>query len=145
MMINYRKYTDDDYEFVYNLKKDAYKDYVIKYYGEYDEENQKSRFDERINNIKDNVFIIYYNEKIKLGFYTLSLYDDYVELENICILPEYRGLGIASKVIKDIIKYNKKDIKLQYFKDNTVYKLYEKLGFVVDGENENHYTMTRKR
>ena len=145
MMINYRKYTDDDYEFVYNLKKDAYKEYVIKYYGEYDEEDQKSRFDERINNIKDNVFIIYYNEKIKLGFYTLSLYDDYVELENICILPEYRGLGIASKVIKDIIKYNKKDIKLQYFKDNPVYKLYEKLGFVVDGENENHYTMTRKR
>ena len=145
MMINYRKYTDADYEFVYNLKKDAYKDYVIKYYGEYDEEDQKSRFDERINNIKDNVFIIYYNEKIKLGFYTLSLYDDYVELENICILPEYRRLGIASKVIKGIIKYNKKDIKLQYFKDNPVYKLYEKLGFVVDGENENHYTMTRKR
>ena len=144
-MINYKKYTDDDYEFVYNLKKNAYKDYVIKYYGEYNEDYQKNRFDERIKNIKDNVYIIYYNEKIKLGFYTLSLCDDYVELENICIDEAYRGLGIGTRVIKDIIKKYRKDIKLQYFKDNPVYKLYEKLGFVIDGENDNHYTMTRKR
>lgn len=144
MILNYKKYTDDDYEFVYNLKKDAYKDYVIKYYGQYDEVEQKNRFNERIDYIKDNVYIINYR-KIKIGFYTLTEYDDYVELENICIAKEYRGLGLGTKVINDIIKQNKKNIKLQYFKDNPVYKLYEKLGFVVDGENENHYTMTRKR
>ena len=145
MFIGYKKYTNDDYDFVYNLKKDAYKDYIIKYYGEYNEEEQIKRYNERINSIKDNVYIIYYNNKIKLGFYTLSEYDDYVELENICVDKAYRGLGIGTKVIRDIIKKYRKDIKLQYFKNNTVYKLYEKLGFIVDGENENHYTMIRKR
>ena len=145
MFISYKKYTGEDYEFVYNLKKDAYKDYVIKYYGEYNEEEQINIFNKRIEAVKDNVNIIYYNNKFKLGFYTLSEYDDYVELENICIDKAYRGLGIGTKVIKDILKKYRKDVKLQYFKDNPVYKLYEKLGFVIDGENDNHYTMTRKR
>ena len=44
MFISYKKYTDEDYEFVYNLKKEAYKDYVIKYYGEYNEEEQIINF-----------------------------------------------------------------------------------------------------
>lgn len=145
MFISYKKYTDEDYEFVYNLKKEAYKDYVIKYYGEYNEEEQINIFNKRIEVVKDNVNIIYYNNKFKLGFYTLSEYDDYVELENICIDKAYRGLGIGTKVIKDILKKYRKDVKLQYFKDNPVYKLYEKLGFIVDGEDDNHYTMTRKR
>ena len=144
MMLNYKKYTDDDYEFVYNLKKDVYYDYIIKYYGAYDEEEQRKRFDQRINDIKENTYIINYR-KIRVGFYTLTEYEDYVELENICIMRQFQGLGLGTKVLKDIIKNNGKEIRLQYFKDNPVHKLYEKLGFDIDGENENHYTMSRKR
>ena len=60
-------------------------------------------------------------------------------------MKQFQGLGLGTKVLKDIIKSADKEIKLQYFKDNPVYKLYEKLGFIVDGENDNHYTMSRKR
>ena len=143
MNIIYKKYTDEDYEFVYNLKKEVYIEYVIKYYNEFNEKEQRDRFNKRIMDIKNNTYIIYY-EGIRVGFYTIKEYIEYIEIENICILKEYQGLGIGTKVLKDILDA-KKDIKLQYFKDNPVYKLYEKLGFVVDGENDNHYTMTRKR
>ncbi len=143
MNIIYKKYTDEDYEFVYNLKKEVYIEYVIKYYNEFNEKEQRDRFNKRIKDIKNNTYIIYY-EGIRVGFYTIKEYIEYIEIENICILKEYQGLGIGTKVLKDILDA-KKDIRLQYFKCNPVYKLYEKLGFVVDGENDNHYTMTRKR
>lgn len=143
MNIIYKKYTDEDYEFVYNLKKEVYIEYVIKYYNEFNEKEQRDRFNIRIKDIKNNTYIIYY-EGIRVGFYTIKEYIEYIEIENICILKEYQGLGIGTKVLKDILDA-KKDIRLQYFKCNPVYKLYEKLGFVVDGENDNHYTMTRKR
>ena len=99
---------------------------------------------ERINNVKDNVYIIYYANK-EVGFYTIHIDDEYVEIENICILKEYQGLGIGTKVINDIINMYDKDITLQYFKDNSVGNLYKRLGFIPNGENKNHYKMIRKR
>lgn len=144
MMLNYNKCREEDYEFIYNLKKEVYYDYIIKYYGEYNEQDQRERFNYRINEIKDDTYIINYR-KVCIGFYTLRDYENYIELENICIMKQFQGLGLGTKVLKDIIKSADKEIKLQYFKDNPVYKLYEKLGFIVDGENDNHYTMSRKR
>ena len=143
MNIIYKMYNNNDYEFVYKLKKEAYIDYVIKYYGVYDDNDQRKRFDNRINEVKDNTYIIIYNNK-KVGFYTINEYKDIIELENICILKEYQGLGIGTKVLCDIINKNK-DIKLQYFKNNPVVKLYTKLGFIPDGENKYHYKMIRRK
>ena len=38
------------------------------------------------------------------------------EIGNICIIPEYQGRGIGTKILKDIIKQNmERNIKLQYF------------------------------
>ena len=142
MDIIYIKYNDNDYEFIYNLKKEVYMDYIIKYFKEYNDEVQREMFNKRINDIKDNTYIIYY-KGIRVGFYTIKEYTDYIEIENICILKEYQGLGIGTKVLKDILNINK-DIKLQYFKCNPVGNLYKRLGFIPDGENENHYKMIRK-
>ena len=142
MDIIYIKYNDNDYEFIYNLKKEVYMDYIMKYFKEYNDEVQREMFNKRINDIKDNTYIIYY-KGIRVGFYTIKEYTDYIEIENICILKEYQGLGIGTKVLKDILNINK-DIKLQYFKCNPVGKLYKRLGFIPDGENDNHYKMIRK-
>ena len=127
----------------YNLKKEVYIDYIINYYGEYDEKVQRYMFDKRVKRIKDNIYLIYYEDK-RVGFYTIDNNDNYLEIQNICILKNYQGLGIGTKVINDILNINK-DIKLQYFKCNPVGKLYSKLGFILDGEDEFHYKMIRKR
>jgi len=142
MDIIYNKYTDNDYEFIYNLKKEVYIDYVIKYYNEYNEKIQREMFDKRIKDIKDNTYIVYY-KGIRVGFYTIKDYKEYIEIENICILKKYQGLGIGTKVLNDILDI-KKDIVLQYFKCNPVGKLYKRLGFIPNGENDNHYKMIRK-
>ena len=142
MDITYIKYNNNDYEFIYNLKKDAYKNYVIKYYGEYNDIVQREMLNKRINDIKDNTYIIYYKSN-RVGFYTIKEYEEYIDIENICILKEYRGLGIGTCALKYIMDI-KKDIKLQYFKCNPVGNLYTRLGFLPNGENDYHYKMIRK-
>ena len=66
------------------------------------------------------------------------------EVGNICIIPEYQGKGIGTKILKDILEqYKDKNIHIQYFKQNPVGKLYERLGFVVNRETNTHYQMIK--
>lgn len=49
-------------------------------------------------------------------------------------------------LIKNILdKHRKQDIKIQYFKQNPVGKLYKRLGFILNGETEFHYQMIKQK
>ena len=146
MNMNYKliPITEDDYEFVYKLKKNAYKEYVEFYWGTWDETAQREYFKRFIDKYKDTTYLIQLGDSI-IGFYNDDFLenDDY-EIGNICIAPEYQGKGIGTKILKDIIdKYSDKNIHIQYFKINPVGNLYERLGFVMDGETETHYKMIK--
>ena len=90
--------------------------------------------------------IIEYDNK-DIGFYNGEVVEngDY-EIGNICILAEYQGKGIGTKILEDIINQNKEcNIKLQYFKQNPVGRLYERLGFVLVGETKYHYQVEKSK
>lgn len=146
---NMRPYIDNKYynykEFIYQTKKNAYKKYVEKYWGVWNENVQRELFEEFIKNAANDAWIIQLNG-VDIGFYNgRELEDGSYEICNICIIPEYQNRGIGTQVLKDIIKLHKgQDIHIQYFKDNPVGKLYERLGFVASGENEFHYMMVKK-
>ena len=145
-MYKLKKYSDNYYNFVYEVKKEAYKKYVEENFGQWDEEVQKEYFDKFINDVKENAYIIEFQNK-DIGFYNGEILEngDY-EIGNICIIPEYQGKGIGTKILKDIIKQNiERDIKLQYFKQNPVGKLYQRLGFILVGEGEYHYKMEKTK
>ncbi len=55
-------YRDEDYEFVYEVKKNAYRKYVEKNWGSWNEEEQRKYFDNFITDVKNNAFIIMYIE-----------------------------------------------------------------------------------
>ena len=82
-----------------------------------------------------------------IGFYNgLTLEDGSYEIGNICIIPEYQGNGIGTQVLKDIMELHKgQDLHIQYFKQNPVGKLYERLGFQPSGETEFHYQMFKPK
>ena len=61
-------YTDDDYEFVYNVKKNAYKKYVEECWGLWVEEDQQKYFEKFISTVKNDTYIIMAGER-KIGFY----------------------------------------------------------------------------
>ena len=139
-------YRDEDYEFVYEVKKNAYRKYVEKNWGSWNEEEQRKYFDNFITNVKNNAFIIMY-EETKIGFYNGEIISNgNYEIENICIIPQYQNKGIGSKILKSKLEENKdRDIVILYFKQNPVGKLYERLGFTPNGEAEYHYRMIKSK
>lgn len=147
---NMRPYIDNDYhnykEFIYITKKNAYKKYVEENWGTWDDKEQRKLFDKFIDTYFNCIYIIQLNG-VDIGFYNGQTLDDGIyEIGNICIIPEYQGKGIGSQILKDIIEMHKNQtIKLQYFKQNPVGSLYEKLGFTKDAEKEYHYTMIKRK
>lgn len=139
-------YTDNDYEFVYEVKKNAYKKYVEECWGSWIEEDQRNYFEKFITGVKNNAYIIM-NGKVRIGFYNGEVLENgNYEVGNICIVPEYQGKGIGTKILKEKLEeYKDRDIEIQYFKQNPVGSLYERLGFVPNGETQFHYQMMKPR
>ena len=147
---NMRPYIDNEYhnykEFIYQVKKDAYKKYVEEYWGPWNEEDQRKYYEKFIETVKKDTWIIQLNGK-DIGFYNgFELDQDNYEIGNICIIPEYQGRGIGTEVLKDIMEIHKdKNLHIQYFKQNPIGTLYERLGFIPNGETETHYQMKKEK
>lgn len=142
--IKLKNYTTEYYEFVYEVKKEAYKNYVEECWGAWDDNAQREYFKKFIDTYKDTSYIIEL-DSVDIGFYNdEELEDGSYEIGNICIIPEYQGKGIGTQILADILeKHKNQDIKIQYFKQNPVGKLYSKLGFVPNGETKFHYQMIK--
>lgn len=147
---NMRPYIDNEYhnykEFVYQTKKNAYKSYVEANWGPWNEDDQRKHYERFISTVEEDAWIIQMNGK-DIGFYNgMTLEDGSYEIGNICIIPEYQGKGIGTQVLKDIMELHKgQDLHIQYFKQNPVGKLYERLGFQPNGETEFHYQMFKPK
>ena len=147
---NMRPYIDNEFhnykEFVYQTKKEAYKKYVEEIWGPWNEDDQRAYYENFINTYQSDAWIIQLNGK-NIGFYNgATLEDGSYEIGNICILPEYQGKGIGTQVLKDIMELHKdQDLHIQFFKQNPVGKLYERLGFIPSGETEFHYQMMKPK
>lgn len=84
------------------------------------------------------MFLYQYNGNF-IGYFSLSVNNDSVELNNLAVLPEYRYLGIGKELVDYAITYSKNilganKIKIGIVEENTILKdWYEKIGFVHTG------------
>jgi ribosomal protein S18 acetylase RimI-like enzyme len=139
-----RTITEQDYDFIYQVKKDAYIKYVEINFGEWNDELQKEFFKAFMERFKEGARIITFQGK-DIGFYNDSETEYTYEIGNICILPEYQNQGIGTVILQDIMaEHADKEIHLQYFKQNPVGRLYERLGFERVGETPYHYQMRKE-
>ena len=133
----------DDFDFLFDLKKQNFKWYVDKIWGWRDDE-QKERLK---NDLKDHLS----HKKIILidgcpaGVYASHITEngDFF-INEISLLKEYQGKGIGRNILEKQLEENRKNnirTILQVFKDNPAKRLYEKLGFKIYGETETHYQM----
>ena len=68
------------------------------------------------------------------------------EIANICIIPEYQDKGIGTRILKEMIaEHTDRNIKIQYFKQNPVGELYERLGFKPSDETKTHFRMIKTK
>ncbi|MBR6664225.1 MAG: GNAT family N-acetyltransferase [Lachnospiraceae bacterium] len=141
---NLRTITEQDYDFIYQVKKDAYQKYVEINFGEWKDELQKEFFKAFMEKFKEGARIITFQGK-DIGFYNDCQTEYTYEIGNICILPEYQNQGIGTAILQDVLDAHiDKEIHLQYFKQNPVGRLYERLGFERVGETPYHYQMRKK-
>lgn len=96
---------------------------------------------EKLQNQFENgnpMFLYEYNNKF-IGYFSLSINDNSVELNNLSVLPEYRHLGIGKKIINYAVDYSKNTlgvnkIKIGIVEENAILKeWYKTLGFVHTG------------
>ncbi len=138
-----RNVSEADFEFIYDVKKEAYRKYVEMHFGGWDEEQQRGFFKAFIDRYISGAAIIVV-KGVDVGFFNGEMTDDGYEIGNICIVPEYQCRGIGSAVLKDIIEANHgRRICLRFFKSNPAGRLYERLGFRITGETAVHFLMTR--
>lgn len=143
MEYSFRNCTLDDFDFLFELKKQNFKWYVDKIWGWKDEE-QKEKLKQDLQEHLSHKRIILIDNK-EVGIYAVHTTENGdLFINEISILKEYQNKGIGRKILEEQLKENQsKGIRtiLQVFKDNPAKILYEKLGFKVYGETETHYQM----
>lgn len=88
----------------------------------------------------DDYFNIIVDDKV-VGCLLLTLKDDGKLLDEIYIEDQYRGKGIGTDIISNIIRNNDIVYLWVYKKNVRAISLYKKLGFVVIDETDSRYYM----
>lgn len=137
-----RPYEPGDYEFVYELKKLCYHDYVEALWG-WKEDDQRRRFAAFMEEGAGDMMAIILQDGRAVGMVNWELPDeDTLMLCNICLLPQCRGQGFGGRLLQSIINgCSRTAVQLQVYKTNPARQLYERLGFRVTGETDHHYRM----
>ena len=143
MKYSFRNCTLEDFDFLFELKKENFKWYVDRIWG-WKDNDQKERLKQDLKEHLLHKRIIMVDNK-PVGVYAIHKTEDGdLFINEISILTEYQNKGIGRKILEEQLKENhKKGIRtiLQVFKENPAKKLYEQLGFKVYGETETHYQM----
>ncbi len=89
--------------------------------------------------------VIIYKKQDAGRFYTWET-DAEIRLIDIALLPAFRGKGIGTFLLGELVKRSnkvKKKISLHVDPDNTAIQLYRRLGFIHIKNNGRHYYMER--
>ena len=134
--------TPHDHDLIYALKSESVRPYVERIWG-WDEDYQRNDFDRDFSQIEQfNVIEI---GGIFVGFVRYSFAYPYFEVMEIHLLPEYRGKGIGSDILRYLQKVciaQDRNIRIGCFKENHRAKaLYQRLGFMQTEETDTHYIL----
>ncbi len=138
-----RKAQATDSEFVFVVKKAAFREYVEQIWG-WDDTEQRDLHNRRFAS-QDLRIIQFYGTDV--GFLSTSNTADTLKVNQLYILPEYQGKGIGAACMKRIIddaNLEQKPVTLQVLKINIrATAFYQRLGFTTVDENSTHFQMKR--
>jgi len=139
----FRNCTLEDFDFLFELKKQNFKWYVDKIWG-WREDEQKERLRKDLQEHLHHKKIILIADK-QIGIYVTHITEEGdMFINEISILKKYQNKGIGREILEKQLKENhQKKIRtiLQVFKENPAKSLYEQLGFKIYGETQTHYKM----
>ncbi|XQW83767.1 GNAT family N-acetyltransferase [Thalassotalea piscium] len=98
---------------------------------------------QRIDEFFEDSFLIKYNQR-SIGLVKLALLPERLHLRQLQLIPEFHNGGIGGKVLS-LIKMKAKErelpITLNVLLDNPAKRLYEREGFIVEGQTDLEYQM----
>ena len=138
-----RKAQATDSEFVFAVKRAAFREYVEQIWG-WDDTEQRDLHNRRFNS-QDLGIIQFCGTDV--GFLSTSNTPDTLNVNQLYILPKYQGKGIGAACMRRIIddaSLEQKPVTLQVLKINTrATAFYQRLGFTIVDENSTHFQMKR--
>lgn len=133
---------DNDGEFLFALKRSAYRDHVVATWGSWDEADQRQRFFGKFDPRPLRIIVCQGRDVGALG---VDWDDATVTIRSIELLSDVRGQGLGTRVMSDVLARAVvlgADLQLQVFKSNVdARRLYERLGFTSTGATETHVSM----
>ena len=136
-----RKAKQDDCEFAYQVKKDAFRVYAELIWG-WDEVEQR-RFHNR--RFREQDYRIINLNGIDIGIISMTAGQECLHVNQIHVLPEHQGQGVGRKCMEFIMKRGARlglKIRLQVLKVNPrALAFYKRLGFTVEDESDAHLQM----
>lgn len=108
-----------------------------------EESYSKALLENDLNNKNRKQYFAYYNDEL-IGYINFEVILDEIDLLKICVIKEFRGYGVASKLMKKMLEYkNENDIKQIFLEVNSknisAIKLYEKFNFKQQNIRKNYY------
>ena len=141
--LSFRKAHTSDSEFVFTVKKAAFREYVEQVWG-WDDNYQRELHNRRF--AAQDVCIIQFRGT-DVGFLSTSSTPDTLKVNQLFILPEYQGKGIGSACMMRIVddaRLEGKSVALQVLKVNTRgTAFYQRLGFLIVDESSTHLQMKK--
>lgn len=133
----------EDSELIYSIKKNALGEYIKLTWG-WDEDLQRKMHEKEI--LSENISIIIFENK-EIGTVGKILKENEIIICRLYILDKFQSYGIGSDIVMNLIKENPdKTVRLSVLKVNMrARKLYEKLGFIVYDEENEHFRMMYKK
>lgn len=142
--LKFRKAQAIDSEFVFTVKKAAFREYVEQIWG-WDDTYQRELHNRRFDS-QDLRIIQFHGTDV--GFLSTSTNSDTFNVDQIYILPEYQDREIGAACMRNIINdanLEQKPVTLQVLKINTrATAFYQRLGFTIVDENSTHFQMKRR-
>ena len=141
MNINLRFATPDDKEFCRRVHHLAYRDVIVRQFGQWNETLQDSFFEK--NWISSALQIIEFGGRA-VGCFSRDIRHDDISINEIEVLPQYQSQGIGTQLLVqqlDEARRLRLPIHLQVLRENRARNLYERLGFKAYDKTETHLLM----
>jgi ribosomal protein S18 acetylase RimI-like enzyme len=132
-----RPTTDADRDFLFDLHRQAMRDYVEPLWG-WDDAVQRGLFDDRVASRQTHVIQV---DDEDIGILQLEQRPDEVVLALIELLPAWQGRGIGTAIIRSLLRQGSA-VSLRVLKTNPrAAALYQRLGFRIVMRGPEHFYM----
>jgi len=136
--------TDSDFDFAFQTKKIAYKEYIEQTWG-WDEVFQMNFHKENFSTVNAKIITV---ENQSIGTVDVKEEIGRIFISGLYLLPEYQNKGIGSSILAEIEKRAEatgKRLELEVLKVNVrAQELYKRLGFTMMEGDETKFMMVKE-